>query len=83
MIFRAFYVVCSECGHKNRPHKSPREGVRLALTGDLPPCNGKGCGKKLRPRLSDRPLVRQVRAELAADGVTPKQKNQNTKTHRR
>lgn len=62
MIWKPFYVVCSACGHKNRPHKSPREGVRMALAGELPPC--KGCGGTLRPRLADRPLVQQVRQEL-------------------
>ena len=70
MVFMGFSIVCGFCGHKNRPHKSPREGVRLALTGNLSPC--KRCGKNLQPRLlSDRPLVRQVRAELIAAGITP------------
>lgn len=68
-IWRPFYILCSECGHKNRPHKSPREGIRLALLGQLDSC--KRCRKTLRPRLSDRPLVRTVRAELEADGITP------------
>lgn len=67
--WKPFYVLCSQCGHRNRPHKSPRDGVKLALTGKLSPC--KGCGKNLQPRLSDRPLVRVVRAELVAAGIIP------------
>lgn len=69
MIFRGFLIGCGRCGHRNRPHKSPREGIRLVLTGKLLPC--KGCGKILEPRLSDRPLVRAVRAELIEAGVKP------------
>ncbi len=67
---RLFYIICSTCGHKNRPDRSPREGVRLALLGELPPC--RGCGKQLRPRLSDCPLVHKVREELLAAGIQPR-----------
>ena len=69
-FWEGFYIRCSACGHKNKPHPSPREGVRLALTGQLAPC--RDCGKELRPRLSDRPLVRKVREELLAAGVQPR-----------
>lgn len=68
MVFVPFYITCSACGHRNRPHASPREGVRLALIGQAGKC--KGCGKVLNPKLSDRPLVRSVRAELQAKGIT-------------
>ena len=66
-FWRGFHITCSVCGHRNRPSKSPREGIRLALTGQLEPC--RGCGKVLRPRLGTRPLVLKVRAELQAEGI--------------
>jgi len=66
-FWKGFYLICSRCGHKNRPHKSPREGVRLTLTGKAGSC--RGCGKKINPRLSDRPLIRKVRAQLQAAGI--------------
>ena len=66
-FWKGFHITCSRCGHRNRPSKSPREGIRLALTGQLAPC--RGCGKELRPKLSDRPLLRQVRDELEREGV--------------
>jgi len=63
-----FYVVCSTCNHRNRPHPSPAEGVKMALLGELPDC--KGCGKQIsRVQLSERPLVKRVRAELIAQGL--------------
>jgi hypothetical protein len=68
-IWRPFYVVCPTCGHRNRPHRSPSEGIRMALMGQLPPC--KGCGKELRPELPDRPLVLKLRKELEAQGTQP------------
>lgn len=69
-IWKPFYVICSECNHRNWPHPSPREGVRLALIGQLPPC--RGCGKELNLiRISDRPLIRKVREELLAAGIQP------------
>jgi hypothetical protein len=67
-IWRPFYIRCSCCGHKNRPHKSPDVGIRLALTGQAGNC--KGCGKKLNPQLSDRPLTRRIRLELSAQGIS-------------
>ena len=66
-FWQTFLIRCSKCGHKNQPHKSPREGIRLTLLGQLKPC--RGCGKTLTPRLSDRPLVRKVREELMAQGL--------------
>ncbi len=68
-IWRPFHITCGTCGHRNRPHKSPREGIRMALVGKLAPC--RGCGKILKPTLSDRPLARQIRAELLAQGIQP------------
>jgi hypothetical protein len=67
-VFRAFYIVCP-CGHRNRPHKSPREGIRLALLKQLKPCAQ--CGQPLPSELPDRPLVAAVRAELAARRLLP------------
>lgn len=68
--WKGFVITCSQCGHKNMPHRSPREGIRLTLIGQVGNC--KGCGKVLKTnRLlqSTRPLVLKVRAELAAAGV--------------
>lgn len=68
IFWHPFYVTCSGCGYRNRPSKSPREGVRLALMGQLPDC--RGCGALLgSPSLPDRPLVHEVRAELAEKGI--------------
>ena len=71
VIWRAYYVCCSQCGHRNRVHPSPRKAVRLALTRQAGNC--KGCGKVLNPRISDSdaPLVRKVRSELLAEGIQP------------
>ena len=66
-VWIGFYVTCNTCGRRNRPDKSPREGIRKALLGTIPPC--KGCGKVLRPTLSDRPLVHEVRRELIREGL--------------
>lgn len=68
MIWRGFYIHCS-CGHRNRPHKSPREGIRLTLIGQAGNC--KRCGEVLQPRLSDRPLIKKVREALLAEGIKP------------
>ncbi len=67
MVWTGFVINCAVCGHRNRPHPSPRKGIELVLRGQLQPC--RGCGKELHPKLSDRPLVLQVRAELQAQGV--------------
>jgi hypothetical protein len=64
-----FHVTCGRCGHRNRPSKSPREGIRMALLGQIPPC--RGCGKELHPTLKDRPLLRKVRTELEREGLLP------------
>lgn len=67
-FFRGFVVCCGRCGHRNLPHRSPREGIRLALLDQLPPC--KECGKELHlPDPGDRPLVHKVRAELIYEGL--------------
>jgi hypothetical protein len=69
MIFTPFYVRCGNCNHRNRPHPSPAEGIKLALLGQLPAC--KRCGKPLTVRLPERPLVKRVRAELTAQRLLP------------
>ena len=66
--FMHFRILCGRCGHRNQPHRSPREGIRLALLDQLPSC--KKCGKELH--LTDpgeRPLVREVRAQLIHEGL--------------
>ncbi len=69
-FWTGFIVRCGRCGHRNRPSKSPREGIRMALLGQLPDC--RGCGKPLRlPQPPDRPLTHQVRAELVREGLLP------------
>jgi hypothetical protein len=67
-VWKPFYIYC-HCGHRNRPHNSPREGVRLALLQQLKPCTS--CGQALPTALPDRPLVTQVKAELVAKGLLP------------
>lgn len=70
VFFKGFYVTCGCCKHRNRPAKSPREGIRMALLNALPDC--RKCGKRLSlTQPSDRPLVREVRAELIRDGLLP------------
>lgn len=69
-FWKSFIVICGTCGHRNRPDPSPRVGIRMALTGQLGNC--RGCQKVLRPPvLRDRPLTRQIRAELISKGITP------------
>ena len=60
--FRPFYINCSGCGRRNRPHSSPRQGLRLVLLGEFANC--RHCGKTLTVGLTDRPLLRQVLADL-------------------
>ncbi len=66
--FKNFYITCSSCQHRNRPNPSPRVSVRMTLLGQAGDC--RNCGKTLKPVLDNRPLVVQVRAELAAEGLT-------------
>lgn len=69
-IYRPFYVSC-ECGHKNRPDRSPRIGIRIALKG---PIECKRCGRSIDVsedlRRSDRPLVKAVLANLQKETAT-------------
>ena len=65
--FKTFRLRCGKCGYKNQPHKSPREGIRMALLNQLPPC--KGCGKQLHYPNPDRPLATLVREELIQQGL--------------
>lgn len=68
--FTPFVVTCGGCGHRNLPDRSPKVGIRLALLGQLPCC--RSCGKQLRlTKLTDRPLVRTVRAQLVQEGLLP------------
>lgn len=64
-IWTPFYVVCSECGHKNRPDRSPSVGIKMALEG---PIECKKCGRLMdvseELRRSERPLVKAVLASL-------------------
>lgn len=64
-----FNVTCNGCGHRNRPHNSYRQALRMALLRQLPPC--RRCGKELRCTLRDTPLVRQLRQELEEQGLLP------------
>ena len=69
-FWTAFGVRCGGCGRRNQPHRSPREGIRMALLDQLPPC--KGCGKELHlTNPGDRPLVHEVRAQLIYEGLLP------------
>lgn len=69
-FWTGFMVCCGQCGHRNRPHPSPRIGIRLALLDQLPSC--RGCGKNLHAtEPTDRPLVRKVRQELIQEGLLP------------
>ena len=71
IFYVPFVITCSKCRHRNRPHKSPREGIRMGFLGTIPPC--KGCGKVLRPNMATltRPLAREVRSELIREGLLP------------
>ncbi len=81
MIWKPFLVKCSHCGHRNKPHNSPRIGVELVLTGDFDTC--RRCNTEFNiitvPR---RPIVTQVLSKLSEvpsvlvmlenyDGVAP------------
>lgn len=69
-VFTGFKIVCAACGHRNLPHPSPRKAIEIALRGEVKPC--RKCGRPLRlRRLNDRPLVRELRAKLLAEGVQP------------
>lgn len=68
-IWTGFFVRCGNCGHRNRPDPSPRKGIEKVMRGEA---SCRGCGNPLRPvRLSDRPLVQKVRAQLIAQGIEP------------
>ncbi len=68
-FWQGFLVICGRCGHRNMPHKSPREGIRMALMNQLKPC--RKCGKELHLTDINRPLARQVRQELEEQGLLP------------
>lgn len=70
-IWCPFFIRCGHCSHRNRPHPSPRMGMRLALLGQLKPCVK--CGQALPTQLPDRPLVARVKAELIREGLLPSQ----------
>lgn len=71
MIWKPFYLTCIKCGHKNRPHKSPKEGVRQVLLNSGVKCNGCGDWIKICLCDSDRPLVIRVREELKRQNQLP------------
>lgn len=66
-IWEPFYVKY-ECGHKNRPDRSPVIGIKIALEG---PIECKKCQKSIDARedlrTSDRPLVKVVLESLKKD----------------
>lgn len=67
-FWKGFVVVCGRCGHRNRPHPSPRKGIALALLDKLPVCRG-GCGRQLSFCPDEtRPLVREVKCDLIRAG---------------
>lgn len=37
---------CHNCGHRNRPHRTVRESIRLWFVDELPPC--KKCKQELK-----------------------------------
>lgn len=60
-------IVCSNCGHRNRPHKKSAESIRMVLMDELKPC--RKCGREMRGLadvLEDTPAVRRVKQELKA-----------------
>ena len=61
-IWKAFYVRC-ECGHRNRPDRSPAIGIRIALERAI---KCKKCGRLMDVRedlrRSERPFVKAVLA---------------------
>lgn len=72
--FTHLYIVCSNCGHRNRPHCSLTRSIELVLLQQLGTCKGtKGgrpCGKRLRPpTLTETALVKDVRARLIQSGL--------------
>lgn len=78
MVYKTFIVVCSQCRHRNLPHRSPRKGITLAFLDKLPDC--RGCEQKLsRAPDESRDVVVEVKCGLieagflTADGqiVTP------------
>lgn len=66
-IWKAFYVRCGKCGHRNRPHRSPMIGVMIALEGPIE-CKNKRCKRTIDARedlrRSERPLIKMVIASL-------------------
>ncbi len=74
VFWTAFGVRCGSCGHRNRPDRSPRAGIRMALLDELPCC--RGCAKQLRlPNPRETPLVRAVREQLIREGLLPQPGN--------
>ena len=66
MVYRNLYIVCGQCGHRNRPHPSPRMTAELALLGKLGCCKGRNCGKELKVQMRETPLVKRVKEDLIA-----------------
>lgn len=65
-FFIGFYVRCPHCNHRCRPHKSPREGIKLAILGQKIVCST--CRTEFVPPVPDRPLARRIRIEFKGQG---------------
>ncbi len=45
-VARSLYIPCPHCGHRNRPHTSKIETLKLYLTDKMPDC--RKCGHPLK-----------------------------------
>lgn len=67
-FFRRVFFRCRHCGHRNLPHRSPRESYRIVLKDPRLTCQG--CGREIRvdrQRLCEQsPLALQVLREMSA-----------------
>jgi len=62
-VYHRFSVVCVGCNHRNVPHRSPREGVRRVLAGEVTKCNGCKCDFT-HIAVPGRPLVQSISKTL-------------------
>lgn len=70
-MFKNFSVKCTKCGHNNRPHKSPTEGIKSVLSGSFRKCNH--CGTEFTSiQVPNRPLVQQLMRTLPIISTTVK-----------
>ena len=62
-IFTTFYVICNGCGHRMRPHPSPRKGIEKVLTSGWKECGR--CGKQFsRIEVPNRPMVKKIAKDI-------------------